>query len=324
MFDLSFSEAPYVGPQYELAPIDDMIEQLKNLPIHPTIAVDGSPSTDLLSEVLAQVRLTGNQVLTKTLAQKDRLELEAKAAHVCVVTEGALHIKGEHRSADRKPVVIDKGDLTMLPHGTEGLRLIASRTPTAVVLCRFHFDMDSLRTMTVSLPHLIHIRRAESVDWLDGLVHFLTIEAADIQPGAALMVSRLIDVVVIRTLRTWIHQGPASGWLAGLSDARIARALKVIHERPMQRWSIKALAGIAGMSRSNFCECFTALVGRSPLRYHKEWRLTLARELLARRSARVGEIGLSIGYESEAAFSRAYKTFFGHPPRADIGRKLFY
>ena len=97
----------------------------------------------------------------------------------------------------------------------------------------------------------------------------------------------------------------------------LASALKAIHERPMQRWSIETLAGIAGMSRSSFCERFTTLVGRSPLRYHNEWRLTLARDLLAKRSARIGEIGLSIGYESEAAFSRAYKGLFGHSPRVE-------
>jgi AraC-like DNA-binding protein len=171
--------------------------------------------------------------------------------------------------------------------------------------------------MIFALPHCIQIRRAESADWLKGIVHFLLVEAGDVQPGAALMISRIIDLVVIRTLRTWVAQGNISGWLGGLADARIATALKAIHERPMQRWSIEALAGIAGMSRSSFCERFTALVGRSPLRYHNEWRLALARDLLARRSARVGEIGLSIGYESEAAFSRAYKSLFGHSPRAE-------
>ena len=71
------------------------------------------------------------------------------------------------------------------------------------------------------------------------------------------------------------------------------------------------------MSRSSFYERFTALVGRAPLRYHNEWRLTLARDMLAKRSARVGEIGLAIGYESEAAFSRAYKAHFGHSPREE-------
>ena len=158
-----------------------------------------------------------------------------------------------------------------------------------------------------------HCRLARSI------VNFMLIEAGDPQPGAALMVSRLIDLIVIRSLRSWVQQGHASGWLGGLSDARIARALKALHERPMQRWSIKTLSGIAGMSRSSFCERFTTLVGRSPLRYRNEWRLMLARELLAKRDARVGEVGLTIGYESEAAFSRAYKAFFGHSPRVARG-----
>jgi AraC-like DNA-binding protein len=75
------------------------------------------------------------------------------------------------------------------------------------------------------------------------------------------MVSRLIDLVVIRALRTWIHRGPTSGWLGGLADARITNALKAIHQRPMQRRNIEALAGIAGMSHSNFYQRFNALVG---------------------------------------------------------------
>jgi AraC-like DNA-binding protein len=90
-----------------------------------------------------------------------------------------------------------------------------------------------------------------------------------------------------------------------LSDARIARALKVMHERPLQRWSVDALADVAGMSRSSFCERFAMLVGRSPLRYQNEWRLNLARDMLIARDGRVGEIALRVGYGSEAAFSRA-------------------
>jgi len=229
------------------------------------------------------------------------------------VTQGVLLIEAD----GCEPVVIDTGDLVMLPRGAGELRLAASDASAAMVLCRFRFDPDSLRGMVSALPQCIHIRRTEGAGWLDGIVHFLMIEASDVQPGAALMVSRLIDLVVIRALRSWIHRGPASGWLGGLSDARIAAALKAIHERPMQKWSIETLAAIAGMSRSSFCERFTALVGRSPLRYHNEWRLALARDLLARRGARVGEIGFSIGYESEAAFSRAYKALFGHSPRVD-------
>ena len=131
------------------------------------------------------------------------------------------------------------------------------------------------------------------------------------------MVSRLIDLTVIRILRTWVQQGAASGWLGGLADARIAHVLRVIHEQPRQNWRVDALAAMAGMSRSSFCERFSALVGRSPLRYQNEWRLTLARTLLTTQDRRISDVGFSVGYESEAAFSRAYKAFFGRSPRQD-------
>jgi AraC-like DNA-binding protein len=288
-----------------------MIESLKNLTIHPEPPLGGLASGDLLSQVLAQIRLTGDHVYSRTLAKADRLELKAEAAHLCVVTDGALSNKG----ATEGPPVIDTGDLVLLPRGAGDMRLKASSTPTTIIVCRFWFDPDSLRGMIFALPRCIHIQRTDSAGWLERIVNFLLIEAGDAQPGAALMISRLIDLIVIRSLRSWVHQGHASGWLGGLSDARIARALKALHERPMQRWSIATLAGIAGMSRSSFCERFTTLVGRSPLRYRNEWRLTLARDLLAKRDARVGEVGLTVGYESEAAFSRAYKAFFGHSPR---------
>jgi len=109
----------------------------------------------------------------------------------------------------------------------------------------------------------------------------------------------------------------ASGWLGGLSDARIARTLRAIHEKPGHQWRIGALAAVAGMSRSSFCDRFNTLVGRSPLRYQNEWRLTLAKTMLARQNSRIGEVGFAIGYESEASFSRAYKAFFGRSPRDD-------
>jgi AraC-like DNA-binding protein len=289
-----------------------MTISLENLIIHPEADFRRTES-DLLSHVLAQIRLTGDSVFSRSLAGAERLALETDAAHICIVTQGALHIESDAQTT----TVVAAGDLVLLPHRADGLKLVASGALATVVVCRFWFDPESLRSMVFALPRCIHIRQAEGAGWLEGIVHFLLIETNDVQPGAALMISRLIDLVVIRALRTWVHLGRSAGWLGGLSDARIARVLKAIHEHPMQRWSIESLAGMAGMSRSSFCARFTALVGRSPLRYHNEWRLGLARDMLARRSARVGEVGLSIGYESEAAFSRAYKALFGHPPRAD-------
>jgi AraC-like DNA-binding protein len=290
-----------------------MTESLEDLIIRPDLQLQGLATGDLLSQVLAQVRLTGDRVYSTQLGAKERLELEARAAHVCVLELGRLKVvtDGEHSA------MVEAGDLILLPHDSSDLSITACDGPARLIVCRFWFDASSLRSMLFALPPLIHITSAQAAEWRKGIVHFMLIEADDMQPGGALMISRLIDLIVIRALRTWVHNGYASGWLGGLSDARIARALKTIHEQPLRRWSIDALARIAGMSRSTFYERFTALVGRSPLRYHNEWRLTLARDMLARRNARVGEVGLAIGYESEAAFSRAYKAHFGRSPRED-------
>jgi AraC-like DNA-binding protein len=290
-----------------------MTDFLENLIIHPDSKVRDALSADLLSHVLAQIRLTGDKVHSRALQGGEEAELDPESAHVLVATAGTLTLS----AAEHGTVEIGEGDLLLLPHGATDLRLRATDGAAAYIICRFWFDPDSLRVMVFALPPWIHVRRDDGAGWLDGIVHFLLLEAEDVQPGAALMISRLIDLVVIRTLRSWVHQGHRSGWLGGLSDPRIARAVKAIHERPNQRWSIDALAAIAGMSRSSFSDRFSALVGRSPLRYHNEWRLALARGLLAKPDARVGEVGLSIGYESEAAFSRAYKARYGHSPRAE-------
>ena len=247
------------------------------------------------------------------------MPLAPDLGHICMVTTGGLHIAGD--AAGGTGELAAAGDLLLLPRGVGTLRLLASEAASTFVVCRFRFDPDSLRSMVGALPSYILIKQLEGADWLGGFLHFMMIEANDDQPGAALMISRLIDLAVIRALRTWVQRGQTSGWLGGLTDERVARALKAIHESSTQRWSIEALAGLAGMSRSSFCERFTTLVGRSPLRYQNEWRLTLARDMLSRRQGRVGEVGFSVGYESEAAFSRAYKAFFGHSPREDHAAK---
>jgi AraC-like DNA-binding protein len=105
------------------------------------------------------------------------------------------------------------------------------------------------------------------------------------------MVSRMIDLVVARALRVRVRHGHASNWLGGLADQRIARALRAIHEQSLRGLTIDSLASVAGMSRSNFCERFNALVGKSPVRYRNEWRLGVARDMLTKGDARMGEVG---------------------------------
>ena len=288
-----------------------MMQNAENLTIYPELALVSLAGGDLLSQVLARIRLTGESVYATTFPAAGRLDLAAQTAHVCVVNEGIIEVSGEVSA----PVTLQSGDLVLLPRGPRDLKLTVGGRPAAVVVCRFWFDPDTLQEMLFALPTLIHIRQAEASHWLANIIQFLLREAGDSQPGSALMISRMIDLIVIRTLRTWVHRGDASSWLGGLADARIARVLRSIHEQPAQPLTIDALAAIAGMSRSSFCERFAALVGQSPLRYRNECRLILARNLLAKGTSRVGEVSIAVGYESEAAFSRAYKAFFRQTPR---------
>jgi len=292
-----------------------MTDHPENLTIHPDDQASISPSADLLSHVLAQLRLSGEKVNATRLPTSHTVQLAPEMAHVVVVREGAITVHAE----GAETIQVGTNELLLLPHGLRDVRLVTTDASATILDCSFWFDPESRHGTALALPPRIHIREADCAAWLKPIVAFMMAEAAGQQAGAALMVSRLIDLVVIRALRSWVHQGHTSGWLGGLVDARIARAVQAIHEKPGERWGVDALAAVAGMSRSSFYERFTTLVGQSPQRYSNECRLTLARALLRKVDARVGQVGLSVGYRSEAAFSRAFKAFYGHPPRVEVG-----
>ncbi len=293
-----------------------MMPPPENLTENPEAARFGMISPDLLSHVLSQIRLSGDHIYTEAVDTGLALNLPSDAETILFVSDGGLRL-GE--------AAVAKGELLLMPRGIgeaadhPGGGLIAT-VPSRVVVCRFHFETDHMKALAALLPGLVHIRRAEGEAWLDNITYFLLAETGDQQPGASLMISRLIDLLVIRTLRTWAHTQMAQGWLGGLADARISRALQRIHEAPFEHWAVADLAAVAGMSRSSFYTRFVDLVGVPPLRYHGRWRLTLARDMLRAGARRVGEVALTIGYESEAAFSRAYKLEFGHSPAGDLLR----
>jgi AraC-like DNA-binding protein len=182
----------------------------------------------------------------------------------------------------------------------------------------FCFDVGPLGSLITGLPGLIHVKCNESQvpQWLDSFSQVLIDEATNVGPGSSILMALLIDLLVIRTLRTWINgDGNRLDGLLGLRDKRIGRALNAIHLKPEQAWTVESLAEIAAMSRSNFSDRFTATVGVSPLRYVTRWRLTLAADWLRAGKLKVTEVAQAAGYGSEAAFSRAFKAQFGYPPR---------
>jgi AraC-like DNA-binding protein len=297
---------------------------------------------DLLSQVLAWVRLEGELVFSAELTHPWALRFDPGPAYFFVVLEGGMTVL----DADGAHLRATAGDLVMLPRGTGHLlcdgsnsivaavsELIAEQftteqlsvrhggngAPTKLIVGAFHFENESMPWVVSALPVVIHIPKTEGVTagWLEGLAHFIMLEAQEVHPGSSIMISRLIDVLVIRILRTWVLIGEASdrGWLGALANARISRALKAIHDEPFRRWSVLDLARVAGMSRSNFAERVSALVKEPPLSYHSRWRLMLALGLLRQADSRVSDVARKVGYDSDAAFSRAFKAQFGYAPR---------
>lgn len=296
--------------------------------------------TDVLSQVLTLIRLRGELVYTADLSAPWGISFPKGSAHFHFVEEGCLWIT----TAGAAPLKVNKGDLLLLPQGIGHAISDSPDTPaqditsiipdhfddtklaltfgsngerSRVVGGFFQFEGESLSAIMASLPLVVHVPSGggSTPPWLAGIAHFLVEEAHQAEPGSALMISRLIDLLVIRTLRTWAAIQPSNGgWLGGMSEERIGRALNAIHANPYHPWTVRALAEIAAMSRSIFAEKFTARVGEPPLRYVTRWKLTLAADMLSTGGLKVTEAAHRIGYASDAAFSRAFKAQFGYAP----------
>lgn len=186
------------------------------------------------------------------------------------------------------------------------------------VLCGF-LGCDALpfNPVLVHLPRRLVIRRSEGErDRLGHLIALAAAEARDREAGSEcvlLRISELLFIEVVRRHLTTLRAGQ-KGWLAGLNDPTVGRALALLHERPRERWTVEELAKSAGVSRSLLAGSFTEVVGQPPMAYLARWRMQLAGTLLRESRAKVSAVALEVGYDSEAAFSRAFKSWVGVPP----------
>ena len=152
--------------------------------------------------------------------------------------------------------------------------------------------------------------------WLGTTIKFTINEARSARPGNAAMLGRLTELMFVEILREYMQQLPDDhgGWLAGLNDPHVGKALRLLHASPMRNWTVDELAREAAMSRSALAERFTQLVGEAPMRYLANWRMQLAKQLLREGTHSIQEVATRVGYESEAAFNRAFKRATGSPP----------
>ncbi|HTV02255.1 MAG TPA: AraC family transcriptional regulator [Luteitalea sp.] len=302
-------------------------------------------TTDPLGEALHFLRMSGTFYARSEFTAPWGLAIPPFPDSVVfhVVTEGACWV--ELPDADRQH--LQTGDLALLPHGQghalasqpgaplaelfslprvevsdryERLQYGGGGAPTSVICAVVRFDHPAARQLLSVLPRVLRVeeRRSPQFEWLQSTLRLMADEARQLRPGGETVLTRLADILIIQTIRTWIERDPAAqtGWLAALRDPQIGRALALFHRDPAREWTVAALAAAAAMSRSAFAARFTELVGEPAMQYATRWRMHVALSRLKDGDTSLGELADGVGYQSEAAFSRAFKRVVGMSPGA--------
>ena len=310
---------------------------------------------DALSETLRVVRLVGAIFINARFTapwcyQSPRADtaaplLEPGAERVVIfhlITEGACWVE----LAGQAPLQLAAGDVVVFPQGdahrmaseaglpaATGARLDAvlarrPRTlayggggPTTRLVCGYlACDARFARLLLAGLPPLVrvNVRGSDAGAWLEASVRYALGEARSPRPGGAGVLAKLAEVLFIEVLRLYMHEPDAgrTGWLAGLGDRVVGAALNALHARPAHAWTLEELAREAHTSRSVLAERFQHLVGNSPMQYLTQWRMLLAANLLRRSNAPLARIAEDVGYQTDTAFSRAFRREYGAPPAA--------
>ena len=310
---------------------------------------------DALSETLRVVHLVGAFFIQARFtapwcyqsAHADTVApmLEPGAERVVIfhlITEGECLVE----LGDQPPVRLIAGDVVVFPQGDghrmssePGLRP-ASGTPLDKLLARgprqlnyggggattrlvcgyLACDARLARMLLAGLPPLVrvNVRGSNAGIWLEASVRYALAEARSPRPGGAGVMAKLAEVLFIEVLRLYMNQQSAgrTGWLAGVGDTIVGAALNEMHKRPAHAWTLDELARAAGTSRSVLAERFQHLVGSSPIQYLTQWRMLLAANLLCRSKAPLARIAEDVGYQTDTAFSRAFRREYGAPPAA--------
>lgn len=311
---------------------------------------------DAFSEILGGVRLKGAVFFRAAFSAPWGFASAHAREFAPLLAPGAKHlilyhfvVGGSLRATVRGGPTVDlgPGDLVVFPHGDphdlgNGARgaaidgaavsqKITARdlSPLALggggeitaLVCGF-LACDPLLCGPIleGLPPMltVHVRADRAGQWLEQSILHLADEAAMNHPGSDVMLAKLSEALFVDTLRRYVRSLPdhATGWLAGARDSAVGRALALLHQRPHHAWTIAELAEAVGLSRSVLVERFTRYLGEPPIAYLTGWRLRLAAEALMTTSRGVGDIAAEVGYESEAAFNRAFKRAFALPPAA--------
>lgn len=235
------------------------------------------------------------------------------------------------------PIVLQKGDFALVPSPLASMMssLVPPRTtrdsprvqlpsgeyrlgdpnaPADVRMLVGHcvFASADAALLVSLLPQLVHVRGHAR---LQILMELLREESREMRPARDVILTRLLEVLLIETLRCAVTSESASpGLVRGLTDERLARAIRCIHESPTRTWTVAELAKASALSRSAFFERFARAVGVTPMEYLLRWRMALAKDMLIQRTASVAEVAEKVGYGSASTFSVAFTRHVGQPP----------
>ena len=311
---------------------------------------------DALSELLRVAKLSGAMFFDAQCAapwcvrsppsRSVSRYLAGQSSHII-----EFHLIAEGRAWIRvggETTALTAGDIVMIPHGDEhhlgngygaetidgeasmpGLlrgelkpsRLGSAGGEETRLICGYLVcEAELVKPVLSCLPHVVrvHIRTDSSGELLESMIRHAVQQVASAAPGSGVIVARLAEVLFAEALRRYLVQLPPArtGWLAGAADPAAGKALECLHRRPGHPWTLDELAQEVGISRSALTERFARYLGQGPMAYLTDWRLQLAAESLRTSSRSVLQIAGEFGYESEAAFNRAFKRRFSIPPAA--------
>lgn len=252
-----------------------------------------------------------------------------------------LRVPGE------KDIKMNVGDIVCIPHGSKhlisgksnstcvpaaefgkayhsGKPLFQGKDEETILMGgHFEFTPSVQHPFIKSLPKVIHINTTKELSlWLEQAALMMNEEISSEKIGSKLILGRLVDILFVLIIRAYIEQADIKeGFLMALKDNRISNSLKIIHESPEKDWTLNQLAASANMSRSLYCREFKRFVGETPLSYLTNWRILKSKEILSESKENISEVANRVGYQSEAAFNRLFKSKVGETP-ASYRRKV--
>ena len=238
------------------------------------------------------------------------------AGDIVMVPHGDPHVMGNGLARETIDATADVPEL--LRGGVQRSRLGGDGEQTRLICGYLACEARLIQPVLAGLPRVlrVHVRTDSYGALLESMIREAVEQLAGAAPGSEVIAARLAEVLFAEVLRRYVRQLPEgrAGWLAGASDPAVGRALASLHQRPGHSWTLDELARQVGLSRSVLTERFARYLGQAPMAYLTNWRLELAAESLRTTSRSVLQIAGEVGYDSEAAFNRAFKRRFETPP----------